>query len=83
MSCTHTELNSEVRVQHLADTGRFIVELELRCVLCGIPFQFMGAPTGLSMSRPTVNVPATTLHVPVAPGERSLDEVQDRITFSD
>lgn len=83
MTCRHTQINSEVRVQHLADTGKFIAELEVRCTVCGTPFRFLGPPTGLSFSTPTVNVLATTLHVPMEPGERSLDEVPRRITFSD
>jgi hypothetical protein len=83
MTCRHTELNSQVSVHHLEDTGLFIAELEVRCTQCGIPFHFLGAPTGLSMSKPTVDVPATTIHVPMLPGERSIAEVPTRITFSD
>lgn len=82
MNCAHTELNSEAKIIHIADADAWMLELTVVCTLCRAPFRFLGPPTGLSFAHPTVDVPATTLHAPIAPGERTLDEVPDRLTFT-
>ena len=80
--CTHARFSAEVGVHRLLDdAGRvrnFIAEVQVRCADCGEPFHFVCPDTGLSFTRPTVNVGATTLHAPIAPGEAALP---DRIRF--
>jgi hypothetical protein len=80
-TCPHTELASEARIVKFDDTQQFMAEFTVRCALCGIPFRFLGPPTGLSMTHPTVDVPATTLHAPIAPGERAIADVPGRLSF--
>lgn len=70
--CEHTHFEATVAVNRLTDEGgvvrNFIAEITARCTDCGVPFHFLGADSGLSFTRPTVNVGATTLHAPIAPG---------------
>lgn len=79
MSCPHETFTSDVSVHRLADASgvvrNYMAEVTVKCEGCGQPFRFLGPGVGLSFSKPTVNLPATTLHVPIAPGERSIDEV--------
>lgn len=81
MSCEHDEFNAEVKVARLEDTGQFVAEVKVSCAACGVPFRFLGPPTGISFSHPTVDVPATTLHAPIAPGERAIADVPGRLSF--
>jgi hypothetical protein len=71
--CAHERFSAHVGVQRLTDdVGRvrnFVAEVEVSCTDCGEPFHFLGPDTGLSFTRPTVNVGATMLHAPIAPGE--------------
>lgn len=83
--CAHPDFATEVGVHRLTESGdcvrNFVAEIKIRCTACGLPFQFLGAPTGFGFRYPTVDVPATTLHAPIAPDERTLDELPSRITF--
>jgi hypothetical protein len=80
--CAHERFSAHVSVQRLTDdVGRlrnFIAEVQVNCADCGEPFHFVCPDTGFSFTRPTVNVGATTLQAPIAPGEAALP---DRIRF--
>jgi hypothetical protein len=73
IECLHEEFSASVGVKRLTDEqGRvrnFVAEVTVRCVQCLQPFHFVGLEAGLSFTRPMVNVGATTLHAPIAPGE--------------
>lgn len=84
--CIHLEFACEAAVGRLTDgddgpVRNFVAEIKIRCTQCGLPFRFIGAPTGYSFKHPTVDVPATELRAPIAPGERTLDEIPDRLSF--
>jgi hypothetical protein len=76
--CGHERFSAHVGVQRLTDdAGRvrnFLAEVQVRCMDCGAPFHFLCPDTGLSFTRPTVNVGATMLHAPIAPGESGLPD---------
>ncbi len=80
--CAHGRFSASVGVHRLTDdAGRvrnFIAEVQVSCMDCGEPFHFLCPDAGLSFTRPTVNVGATMLHAPIAPGEAVLP---DRIRF--
>jgi len=71
--CPHTHFEADVSVHRLTDeasgiVSNFIAEMSVRCTDCCEQFHFIGADAGHSFVRPTVNVGATTLHAPIAPG---------------
>ena len=76
--CAHEQFSAHVGVQRLTDDfGRvrnFIAEVQVSCMDCGEPFHFVCPDTGFSFTRPTVNVGATMLHAPIAPGEAVLPD---------
>lgn len=82
--CEHPGFAARVETHRLTDdAGRvrnFVAEVSISCATCGLPFHFVGPSTGYSFHRPTVDVPATTLHAPIAPGERPVSDV-GRISF--
>lgn len=80
--CHHPTFTADVSVHRIgADADRppthIMAEVTVRCAACGVPFRFLGTGTGLSFSKPTVDLPATTLHAPIAAGERT--EMPDAI----
>lgn len=85
MPCPHEKFTADVSVHRLADASgvvrNYMADVTVRCADCGEPFRFLGPGTGLSFQRPCVDVPATTLHVPIAPGERSADEIPSSIKY--
>ncbi len=75
--CDHADFEASVEVHRFGDSATRIhmAEVKIQCAKCKLPFHFNGLGTGISFSKPTVNVPGTTLHVPIAPGERPLSDV--------
>ena len=71
--CEHRSFAAQVNVRRLTDEGgrvrNFLAEVSVRCTECSQPFHFVGLDAGLSFVRPMVDVGATTLHAPIAPGE--------------
>jgi hypothetical protein len=73
----HEAFSAQVSVARLGDDSgdrsiRFVAEINVTCTGCELPFHFVGPPAGFSFTHPTVNVGATTLHAPIAPGEAQL-----------
>lgn len=83
--CAHPDFVADVGVHRLTDdvghVRNFVAEIKIRCSVCGSPFQFIGPPTGIAFRHPTVDVPATTLHAPIAPGERTFADLPARMSF--
>jgi hypothetical protein len=83
--CAHPDFAAEVAVHRLTDdAGRvrnFVAEVKVRCAACGLPFQFLGPPTGFAFKHPTVDVLGTTLSAPIGPGERTFADLPRRIAF--
>lgn len=74
--CPHDHFDAHIGIQRLGDDDghitNFLAEITVKCVKCGVPFHFKCPDTGISFTKPTVNVGATTLHAPMAPGEAPL-----------
>jgi len=83
--CAHSEFTADVGVQRLTDGSdrvrNFVAEIKIRCTVCGLPFQFLGAPTGFAFRHPTIDVLGTQLNAPIAPGERTLSDLPSRVAF--
>jgi hypothetical protein len=84
--CQHLQFSAEVGVHRLTDGDdgpvlNYVAEVKVSCAGCGLPFHFLGPPTGYAFRWPTVDMPATTLHAPLTPGERQLRDIPDRIAF--
>jgi hypothetical protein len=82
-ACQHEDFAARVEVHRLTDDAgnvrNFVAEVTVRCVACDLPFHFVGPEAGYSFARPTVNIGATTLHAPIAPGESTV--IPSRIRY--
>lgn len=70
--CKHEIFECQCSVGRLTDgypgpvTG-YMVDIHIKCVQCGIPFEFIGVPGGYSPGQPMVNFDATELRAPIKP----------------
>jgi hypothetical protein len=71
-ACKHQRAHHvDARVGYMTDSGRFTLELNLRCDDCGHPFVFVGLPAGLNLDGAAVSVDGTEGRFAVLPeGQR-------------
>lgn len=66
-TCEHKQFSATVAVNRMEDTGRFIADVKIGCVECGLAFEFIGPAAGIAWDRPTVSIDGTEMHVPIEP----------------
>ncbi len=57
----------ESKVARLEDSGRFMLELRIRCTECNLPFQFKGLPAGLNLNGAAVSVDGLEANLAICP----------------
>lgn len=70
--CAHTDFTCRVDVNRLEDVQRFVADVAIWCLHCGLPFSFTGFPLGISMERPTLSIDATEARLPLEPGPKPI-----------
>lgn len=65
--CTHPDFAANVGVNRFEDTGKFLADITIKCVACGVTMRFVGAPAGIDFERPTVSITSEELHAPIEP----------------
>lgn len=67
--CAHELFAVEALVVRLADTGRFVLEVSVRCAECRMRFRFLGfdQKVGMAMSEAMVSPGALELRAPIEP----------------
>lgn len=79
MTCAHHNFDAQCRVARLENIGKFMLEVRIRCLDCGLPFQFVGLPPGLKFNGATVSVDGQEANLAIAPAGTVacfLDELQ-------
>lgn len=66
-SCEHRNFHADVRVTRIEDVGRFVAEVNIHCVECGTPFQFLGVEPGFNYEAPTVTLDGLEGNFPICP----------------
>lgn len=71
--CKHEIFQCNADITRLTDgddpekvTG-YSADIRVKCVQCGLPFEFVGVPGGYSPGQPMVNFDATELRAPIRP----------------
>ena len=57
--CKHEQFQASVNVNRLVDTGRFMADVKIVCVVCGTPFRFLGLPCGVDPDGAAVSADGT------------------------
>jgi hypothetical protein len=70
--CAHEQFEAHAVINRLEDTGRFAVDLTVKCSQCTLPFHFIGLPGGLAPDYPTCSVDRLEARLPIGPGEREM-----------
>lgn len=66
-TCEHRNFHTEVAVARISDTGKFRMDSKICCSDCQAPFRFVGAPPGINLPGPCVNIDGTELSVEIEP----------------
>jgi len=53
--CLHSEWRAEVKVNHIADVDRYMVDVRVFCVHCNRNLRFLGLPAGVDMNLAAVS----------------------------
>lgn len=70
-SCTHMNFDATCRVARLEDTGRFMLEVVVKCTDCMRPFQFLGLQPGVNFDGATVSLDGLEANLAICPeGQR-------------
>ena len=75
--CKHFHFNANVNVFRLTETeggevANYSCDVDIKCVQCGIPFEFIGVPCGDSKKQPMSNIDFTKLRAPIRPYTNSM-----------
>lgn len=65
--CKHLNFDANVGVARLEDSGKFVAEIQIKCIECGTPMQFMGVEPGINIDGATVSLDGTELRIGIAP----------------
>lgn len=70
--CEHLNFAAEVDVNRLPQVEggpvkRYVADVRIRCVECGVAFRFIGLPAGLDLNGAAVSIDATEAHLAIAP----------------
>lgn len=67
MTCTHQQFDADVRVARLEDIGAFMAEVRIKCLHCGVSFQFLGLPAGCMLNGATVSLDGLEANLAICP----------------
>lgn len=71
--CKHMNFEAGTKVGRLTDQDNseivksYMLDVIVRCKDCGLPFEFVGLPGGMSFNQPMVNFDATEARMPICP----------------
>lgn len=81
MSCPHKNFDVDAKINRFEDTGRFSMDITVKCTDCQTPFRFYGVETGLFNEKPSISPNGCELRCPIGPGPRPLSECPSNIVF--
>ena len=67
MSCLHMNFRAEIDVNRLEDSGQFQADVKIWCANCGLPFRFIGLPSGVDLNGAATSIDATEARLAIAP----------------
>lgn len=65
--CNHMNFAAQVSVARLEDKGAFTADIRIRCIECGIPFQFLGLEPGVDMQGARVSIDGLEARMAICP----------------
>lgn len=75
-TCYHENFAVQVDIARIEDEEKpfslpkhFFADIKIECADCGLPFSFIGVPSGCSPLQPMVSPTGVELRAPIQPGE--------------
>ena len=65
--CAHFNFKCDCAVGRMEDSGRFMLEVTVRCTDCDKPFQFLGLKPGLDFDGARVSIDGLELNIGICP----------------
>ncbi len=82
MSCDHKDFSAQVNVIRIEDKGRFMAEVRITCLDCGIPMNFMGVKSGFDPNGATVSLDGQELTIGIYPEGQQPNPLQQMLGYS-
>lgn len=75
--CQHEQFEADVAVGRISEVEggpitHYTADVKIKCIECGLPFEFIGMPAGMNRKFPTTNVDFTEAHLPIRPYSNSV-----------
>lgn len=67
MTCAHHNFDADCKVCRLEDSGQFMLEVRVKCLECGAPFQFLGLEPGLDLQGARVSLDGLEANLAICP----------------
>lgn len=78
--CDHMQFHSTSNIHVIVDddfvVSEYRVDIKVHCVQCGLPFEFVGVPCGLSDIEPTTSYNRQELRVPIKASSDPVDNAK-------
>ena len=82
MSCSHKNFDAQVSVIRIEDTGRFMAEVRINCIDCGLPMNFMGVKSGYDPNGAAVSLDGQELIIGIYPKGQQPNPLQQMLGYS-
>lgn len=76
-ACKHMQFHAQVNVNRLEDSSQFSADVSIKCVECGLPFQFLGLEMGLDLQGARVSVDGLEARLAICPKGTKPNPIQN------
>lgn len=80
--CEHQNFATDVQIARMENTGRFVAEIRIKCVDCGVPMQFMGLEPGFNFDGATVSLDGLEMNIGIHPQGQRPNPLQKLMGYS-
>ncbi len=82
--CKHRNFRSDVAVNRIieGDSIVFNADIRIKCVDCGLPFEFTGIPWGVDVRSPHVSIDKMEARLPISPTDHSQSLFHPRLEYA-
>jgi hypothetical protein len=67
MTCKHEGFDITTNINFLADRGKWMAEVTIKCNQCGEPFQWLGPDVGIHLNGAALSPDGLELRIAIAP----------------
>lgn len=65
--CDHHNFHVDAKINRLEDTHQFVVDITIKCIDCGKPFQFLGLEAGIDLQGAKCSIDGLEARIAITP----------------